>query len=237
MSTIDNIIQSAHGGRLIANLSDRFGLAAWQVEAAVSALQASVAAAAGKAGPRSLGALIDATGAPEHAAAFAGAEGAASPASVEAGHALAERLFGSPSAAGEVAQLVARESGLRADVAQRLLPVVVAVLAGGIASRLARGASAAGDAAQESSPPPEEQAPRTVGFFGALAAAFGSLFGRRPEPAAGSAPLAASSAEAEGTTETLEQFRQIIASAAPAGSGFSADLDQLLGRTLAGASD
>ena len=181
MSNIVDIIQSAQGGQIIENLSARFGLASWQTRAAVEALLPALVAALRKAAdePGALRPVIDAANDQAHRAAFESAEEAHSQASVEGGDAIVAHLFGSASAAGEVSQLAARESGLRADVLQRLLPILVSVAAGGLGSTLER--QSVGAAIGQPAEPP---APASPAPSGGLLGWLKSLFGGAPAPPA-----------------------------------------------------
>jgi hypothetical protein len=222
MSNIVDIIQSAQGGQIIENLSDRFGLATWQTRSAVESLLPALVAALRKAAeaPDSLRPVLDAANDSTHRAAFESAEEAHSQASVDGGDAIVAHLFGSASAAGEVSQLAARESGLRADVLQRLLPILVSVAAGGLGSTLERQTAA--------EPPAPSPAPTPSG--GWLSALFGTLFGTKPAPQ----PQAAPPAEPTDALEAaLTKIRETLTPAA--GAEQQAGLDELLGRIFASA--
>lgn len=222
MSNIVDIIQSAQGGQIIENLSDRFGLASWQTRAAVDSLLPALVAALSKAAeqPDSLRPLLDAANDAAHRAAFENAEEAHSQASLDGGDAIVAHLFGSAAAAGEVSQLAARESGLRADVLQRLLPVLVSIAAGGLGSTLERqGVAAVLDQ------PTEPPAPAPKG--GWLTGLFASLFGTKPAPQPQTAP------PADALQEALDHIRKTLT--APADAERRPDLDELLGRIFTSA--
>jgi hypothetical protein len=222
MSNIVDIIQSAQGGQIIENLSDRFGLASWQTRSAVESLLPALVAALRKAAeaPDSLRPVLDAANDSAHRAAFESAEEAHSQASVEGGDAIVAHLFGSASAAGEVSQFVARDSGLRADVLQRLLPILVSVAAGGLGTTLERQSAA--------EPPAPSPAPTPAPSGGWLSALFGTFFGAKPAPQ----PQAAPPAEPTDTLEAaLTKIRETLAPAA--GAEQQAGLDELLGRIFA----
>jgi len=231
VSNIVDIIQSAQGGQLIENLSNRFGLATWQTQSAVEALLPALVAALRKAAeaPESLRPVIDAANDAAHRAAFESAEDAHSQASVEGGDAIVAHLFGSASAAGEVSQLAARESGLRADVLQRLLPILVSVAAGGLGSTLERqGVGAAfGHPAEQPAPAPTPPAPSG----GWLSVLFGALFGSKPAPQ----PQAAPPAKADALEEARDQILETLTPPTTANADQQAGLDELLGRIFASA--
>lgn len=235
MSNINDMVRSAQGGQLIDNLSDGFGLASWQTEVAVTALAPALSAALSRAAesPDTLRPVVAAIGEPQHKAAFESAESAYSPESVEAGDAIVAYLFGSAAAAGEASQLAARVSGLRPDVLQRLLPVLVSILAGGLSSTLAeRGLQEAlsrptePDAGPAAEPEPiRAEKPR------GLAKILAALFGKRPAPAA-AAPAPQTSDGGDATEEVLAQIRQIFATGAPVAEDHRAELDALLRRAF-----
>jgi hypothetical protein len=224
VSNIVDIIQSAQGGQIIENLSARFGLASWQTRAAVEALLPALVAALRKAAdePGALRPVIDAANDQAHRAAFESAEEAHSQASVDGGDAIVAHLFGSASAAGEVSQLAARESGLRADVLQRLLPILVSVAAGGLGSTLER--QSVGAAIGQPAEPP---APASPAPSGGLLGWLKSLFGGAPAPQPAPAP--------DAREEALEQIRKTLTPPATANAEQQADLDELLGRIFASA--
>jgi len=223
VSNIVDIIQSAQSGQIIENLSNRFGLASWQTRSAVEALLPALVAALRNAAeePQSLRPVIDAANEPAHRAAFESADEAHAQASVEGGDAIVAHLFGSASAAGQVSQLAARESGLRADVLQRLLPVLVSVAAGGLGAAL--------DSRTER--PSEQPAPAAPARSGGwLSALIGTFFGKPPSPQPQPAGRAAESPQ-----DALETIRATLAIPAGADAERQADLDALLGRIFASA--
>jgi hypothetical protein len=239
MSNINDIVQSAQGGQLIDNLSDRLGLAPWQAEIAVSALAPALSAALRRAAetPDSLRPVLAAIGEPQHKAAYESADSAHSQESVDAGGAIVEQLFGSAAAAGEVSQLAARGSGLRADVLQRLLPVLASILAGGLSSTFAeRGLEEALSRASEpAAPPPAQPAPTSAGGLGsALASLLAALFGK-PAASAPPQPREPQGKSADALEEAMKQIRQTLAPGAPVAAEQEAELKELLGRIFGSA--
>lgn len=236
MSNINDIVRSAQGGQLIDNLADRFGLASWQIEAALVTLAPALFAALTKTAesPETLRPIVAMIAEPQHKAAF---EGAHSQESLEAGETVILHLFGSAAAAGEVSQLAARDCGLRADAMQRLLPALASIVAGGLSSALtergldaALSRPAASDAAAAAEPPPEPIRPKKAGGLAGLLAA---LFGKRPMPAKVPVePAPAPEQRAEALEEALAQIRQILARDAPVAEDRRAEFDELLGRVL-----
>lgn len=229
MASINDIVSSAQGGQLIDNLSRGSGLATWQTEAAVRALTPALSAALIRAASDadSLRPILEAARDPLHKAAF---DSEHSPESVEAAGVVVEHLFGPASAAGQVSQLAARESGLRADVLQQLLPVLVSVLAGGLSPAIeGSGLSAALEGAAARVAPPVEEKPAKSGLaalFGGLLAAFAG--GKKPAPPAQAEPSGADALRA-----ALERIRDALQSGEPVGDDHRAELDELLARLRA----
>jgi hypothetical protein len=134
MSNITDILSSAQDGRLIDNLSDRFGLTPEQTDAAVKALVPALSIGLQNAAndPASLEKIIGAVNQPAHHAAFDSPDIAYSDDNVDRGRELLAQLFGSGSEAGQVVQLAARETGLRPGLLSQLLPVLASVVLGGL---------------------------------------------------------------------------------------------------------
>lgn len=134
MSYLDEILQSAQGGQLVANLAQRFGLSHEQMNAAINALAPALEVGLSKAAdePALFQRLLGDIASPSSAAAFYEASAAYDTENVAQSRQLLDDLFGSPAAAGRVVQVAARESGLRPDILSQLLPVLVSVLLGGL---------------------------------------------------------------------------------------------------------
>lgn len=134
MSNFDEILLSAQGGQLIANLAQRYGLSDEQAANAVRALAPALEIGLSRAveEPQLFEKLIGELASPGRGAAFYDAETAQGEASVAQSRAFLDDLFGSPAVAGQVVQAAARESGLRPDILSQLLPVLASVLLGGL---------------------------------------------------------------------------------------------------------
>ncbi len=249
MSNINDIVRSAQGGQAIENLSNRLGLASWQTEAAVQALIPALSAGLRKAteDPASLRALIAAASDPQSRAAYESAEAAYSDAAVEGGAEIVDHLFGSPATTGQIAQLASRESNVRADVLQQLLPVLAAIVAGGLHETFDKDGRAilgrlGGEepaAAPVSEDLPEIAAPRAAagGLAAFLSGVVATLFGGKPAPqAAGDAPSAAApkgnGLDADSLQEALEQIRKAFAPGASVSADHQASLDDVLGQVF-----
>ncbi|MFO1123927.1 MAG: DUF937 domain-containing protein [Methylocystis sp.] len=134
MSYLDEILQSAQGGQLVANLAQRFGLTTEQMDDAIRALAPALEVGLSNAAeePELFQRLLSDIASPARAAAFDDPGAAHDIDAVAQSRQLLDDLFGSPAAAGQVVQVAARESGLRPDILSQLLPVLASVLIGGL---------------------------------------------------------------------------------------------------------
>ena len=134
MSYLDEILQSAQGGQLVANLAQRYGLTEEQMDGAIRALAPSLEVGLSNAAenPALFERLLGDIASPGRLAAFDEPGAAHDVDSVAQSRRLLDDLFGSPAAAGQVVQVAARESGLRPDILAQLLPVLASVLIGGL---------------------------------------------------------------------------------------------------------
>jgi len=174
MSNITDILFSAQGGQLVDNLAQRFGLSNEQIEAAIKALIPALSLGMQNAANQadSLEKLVVAVAHPAHVAAFDNPE-AHTDESAAQGRELIASLFGSSAAAGQVAQLAARESGVRPDILAQLLPLLAPIVLGGLSKALS-GQGLGGILGQLAS-------------SGALGSVLGQLTGAAPGGAGGSA--------------------------------------------------
>ena len=207
MSYLDEILQSAQGGQLVANLAQRFGLTAEQMEGAIKALAPALEIGLSNAAeqPAMFQRLLGDIASPGRAAAFDDPSAAHDIDSVAQSRQLLDDLFGSPAAVGRIVQVAARESGLRPDILSQLLPILVSVLIGGLFKNIGNsglggvlgqlvnsGALGSileqmlgGGRAPEPAPTPT---PRGGGLGGGLGGILGSILGsllgggRRPAP-------------------------------------------------------
>jgi hypothetical protein len=220
MTNISEIVQSAQDGAVIDNLADRFGLSQEQTKSAVYALIPALSAALQRvaANPERLGSVIESMSAETHYhAAFDNPDAAHSDAAIEHGRAALEQLFGSPAAAGQVAQLAARESGIRPDIINQLAPVLASIVLGGLFKSFKEqglgqileqivaggGLGAVLDQARRREPAaPQPAAPAGGGLGAALGGLLAAIFGSR---ANSGAPAAPASDKGEGLdAETLD---------------------------------
>ena len=138
MSDITEILSSAQGGEFIENLARSFGLSAEQTRAAVEALTPALSLGLRNAAtnPAVLEHVVAGVVHPTHLAAFDDPAVAHGEEAGQLGQAAVAQLFGSGSAAGQVAQIAARDAGLRPDILARMLPVLASVVLGGLSKSL-----------------------------------------------------------------------------------------------------
>jgi hypothetical protein len=140
MSYLDEILQSAQGGQLVANLAQRFGLTTEQMEGAIGALAPALEIGLSNAAqePAMFQRLLGDIASPGRVAAFDEPGAAHDVDSVAQSRQLLDDLFGSPAAAGQIVQVAARETGLRPDILSQLLPVLASVLIGGLFKNMSK---------------------------------------------------------------------------------------------------
>jgi hypothetical protein len=138
MLNISEIVQSAQGGAVVENFAERSGLSPEQAKSVVDALipALSIALQRAASNPKDFSAVIEAASLSEHGAAFDKADAAHSDTNVDLGRAALTYLFDSPATSGQVAQIAARESGVRPDIIAQLLPVLASVVLGGLLKSL-----------------------------------------------------------------------------------------------------
>ncbi|MGD9544672.1 MAG: DUF937 domain-containing protein [Methylocystis sp.] len=138
MSYLDEILQSAQGGQLIANLAQSFGLTEEQIGRAIDALAPAIEVGLSNAAeePQLLEKLLSDVASPQRAAAFDDPGAAQDIDAMAQSRQLLDDLYGSPAGAGQVLQVAARESGLRPDILSQLLPVLISVLLGGLFKKM-----------------------------------------------------------------------------------------------------
>jgi hypothetical protein len=194
MVDLPSLVQAAHGGEIVGDLSRQFGLSAEQAQAAIDALTPVVAHGLQNLMQSDQGAkeVVGALNDPAHQAAYADA-GAAQ--TSEAGAALLERIFGAQGVQDIVGH-VAAETGMDANVLQALAPVVASLVAGGVAKAVNEGALPAPAAGQQA---PASGASQGIGLSHAIGdlinpvfnAMFAALLKQKPQAASEAAPAAA----------------------------------------------
>jgi len=251
MSIVTEILESAQGGKLVENLAQNFGLSPEQTRTAIEALTPALALGLHNAvtQPDLLGKIVDGLVHPTHQAAYDDHAVAHGEDAGALGQDVVAHLFGSGSAAGQVAQIAARDAGLRPDILSQLLPVLASVVLGGlfkgfnsqglgpILGQIVGGGGLGSILGQlggaKAAPPQTQQAPGG-GLGGLLGGLLGALLGggRAPGGAAGGAlpggldPAAVQSA--------IELIKKTLApsGAGPAASGQHAELQDVLDRVF-----
>lgn len=134
MSIVAEILSSAQDGKLIENLAQNFGLTTEQTKAAVEALTPALTLALQNAAsnPQVLEQIVAGLVHPAHQAAYDDPSTAHGEEARDLGARMVSHLFGSSAAAGQVAQIAARDVGLRPDVLSRFSPVLASVVLGGL---------------------------------------------------------------------------------------------------------
>ena len=242
MSTIEDILVSAQGGKLIDNLAQSFGLSSEQIRSAITALAPALALGLRNAAqnPEVLNKVVDGLAHPTYAAAFVDHSVACCEETATLGQGAITQLFGSNSAAGQVAQIAARDAGLRPDILTQLLPVLASVVLGGLSKSLTDkglgpilgqiagggGLEAilgqlAGGGAPAPRPQQVPQAPAGGGLGGLLGGLLGALLGGARGPAGG-APSAPSPSGLPGGLDpasiqsAIELIKKTLAQGGPA---------------------
>ncbi|MCW2314911.1 hypothetical protein M2322_000431 [Rhodoblastus acidophilus] len=163
MVDLPSLVQAAHGGEVVGNLAQQFGLSSAQTQAAVDSLTSAVAQGLQNQLQSAQGrdSIIAALNAPTHQQAYADPAAAQSPEVAEAGKGLLERIFG-VDGVGQVVNHIVAETGVEAGTLHALASTVAAIVAGGVAKALAEVEPAAAQAAPEAEPefePEPEPAP------------------------------------------------------------------------------
>jgi hypothetical protein len=138
MANLQEILQSAQGGKAAENLAERFGISTEQANAAIQALVPALSAGLQKAvqNPGSLSGLVEQMSAGLHQASFQSPDSAHSDAAVSGGSGILSQIFGDPNVIGQIAQQASRITGLRPDLLARMAPVIASMVAGGLMSSL-----------------------------------------------------------------------------------------------------
>ncbi len=245
MSMIEDILVSAQGGKLIDNLAQSFGLSPEQMRSAITALAPALALGLRNAAsnPEALNKVVDELAHPTHAAAFVDHSVACCEETATLGQGAINQLFGSGSSAGQVAQIAARDAGLRPDILTQLLPVLASVVLGGLSKSLSDkglgpilgqiagggGLEAilgqlAGGAAPRPQTPQPQQAQPGGGLGGLLGGLLGALLGGGAKGPAGGAPGAPSPSGLPGGLDpasiqsAIELIKKTLAQGGPAPS-------------------
>jgi hypothetical protein len=180
MTTLQDILQSAQGGKAAENLAERFGISSEQANAAIQALAPALSIGLQRAiqNPGNLSIIVGELTSSLHLTSYQNAAAAHSEAGVAGGSTILTQVFGDPNVIGQIAQQASRVTGLRPELLVQMLPVVATMLAGGlmnslksqgfgnILSQLGSGTTAGAGAPATS-----------AGLGGLLGSIFGGLFG------------------------------------------------------------
>lgn len=161
MFNLFEIIQSAQGGTAFDNIARQFGLSNREVERAVEALLPAFTVGLQRTSqdPSGLMGMFGLMGDGRYRAPFEDAAQAFSATGRSEGNDVLAQIFGSPDVSRQVAAQAAAVSGVSQEVIKKMLPILAAMLMGG----LAKGASNQG--------------------FGGILEQFGKMFGSPASPA------------------------------------------------------
>ena len=138
MANLQDILQSAQGGRAAENLAERFGITPEQATSAIQALAPALSTGLRQAlqSSGSLSGILNQLSAGLHQASFQSPDSAHSDAAISGGTGILSQILGDPSVVGQIAQQASRVTGLRPDVLARMAPVVATMAAGGLMNSL-----------------------------------------------------------------------------------------------------
>jgi hypothetical protein len=183
--TLNDILNSAQGGRAVHNMAARFDLSDGEAQAATQAMIPAFSLAFERlaAHPATLGGLLVEMTNGAHAVSYADPDAAAGALSPNA----LDQVFGSPEAVEKVVQHVAEASGVSPQAVGGMLPVAGSILIGGLSRSMAdQGHAGVLDelAGAASSPGGLASAlGSSAGGSGALGSLWNSVFGGAHEPA------------------------------------------------------
>jgi len=171
MNILETIL-NAQGGGAASQLGQQFGLDPRQTQSALGALLPALAGAVNQnaRGQGGLESLLGALGGGQHARYLDQPGALGDAATVQDGNGILGLLFGSKEVSREVASRASQQSGIGADILKRMLPVVAAMVMGGLAKGSMAGAG------RSDLSPQSPQMPQTPGFgAGAQASPGGGL--------------------------------------------------------------
>ena len=138
MFNLYQLIESAHGGQGIDSLAQQFGLSRDQADSAVKALVPSLSTAfmTKVRQPGGVGDIAGAMTDDHHQQAYADPGAARDPATQQKGGSVAGNIFGNSAIVHEVAQKASQYTGIPPATLERMLPVIISMVVGGIASQM-----------------------------------------------------------------------------------------------------
>ena len=176
-----DLMRQAQGGAAMENMARQFGLSPQQTQAAMAAAMPAFAMGLQKAAtnPEAMAQFARLMTAGHYPNFFESSAQAFSPQAKQEGANVLQQLFGSEEASKRVAQQAAAFSGVATDIMQQVMPLMAAILMGGMAKMAG---------AQAPSPPPQVPSQSGLGAW----ADMWSGFLKGPQPQAASQPAAAS---------------------------------------------
>jgi hypothetical protein len=138
MFSLYEILQGAHGGQAIENLAKQFNISPEEADAAVKALTPALSEAflSKSSEPHALGSMFSALEENHHALAFADPAASQSSATIEMGAEILSQIFGQRHVEEAVVQRASAASGVAPDLLEKMLPVLVSMIFGGMANSL-----------------------------------------------------------------------------------------------------
>jgi hypothetical protein len=134
MNILEALLQ-AQGGQMANALGDQFGLSSGQTQAALGALLPALAGALNQNArqPGGLDALMGALAGGRHGRYIEDPRSLGDPATTTDGNGILGHLFGNREVSREVAARASTQTGIGADILKQMLPVVAAMVMGGLA--------------------------------------------------------------------------------------------------------
>jgi hypothetical protein len=141
MNILEAIMQAQNGGA-VDQLGQQFGLDSRQAESALGALLPSLAGALSRnaSQPGGLDGLLGALAGGQHARYLDDPSTLADSATTDDGNGILGHVFGSKEVSREVASRAAQQTGIGADLLKQILPIVAAMVMGGLAKQSSTGA-------------------------------------------------------------------------------------------------
>lgn len=134
MLNLNDIIQASHNGQGVQNLADQFGMTQAQAQAAIESVLPALSHGLQAKTQDPLGMMQLFTGMAngQGAAAFSDPNAARAPETLQFGNDMLGQIFGSSSAAQQVATHAAASAGVAPATIQQMLPEIMAMVLGGL---------------------------------------------------------------------------------------------------------
>ena len=136
MFNLYQIVSGAQGGQALDHLAQQFGISREQADSAVKALMPALSTAfmTKAAQPGGLGDLAGHMNDSQHSQAYSDANAAQAPATQQKGGDVADAIFGNNAIIEQVVAQASRYTGIPAATLQQMLPVIVSLVVGGVAT-------------------------------------------------------------------------------------------------------